>query len=72
MNKEPTVTCLSIDCPERRGGKCWFDKPISVKDKLMIAGEIRRYLDNPNYKMSKEFEQLFNTNKDKIYGDSMT
>lgn len=66
---EIKVTCLSINCPERTGGKCWFDKPISVKDKIMIAGELNRWMLDPNYKMSKKFENLFDTNKDKIFGD---
>lgn len=64
------VTCLSLNCPEQTGGKCWFDFPISVKDKLFIAKEIKKFLDDPNYQVTEEFEKLLNRRKDIIYGES--
>lgn len=67
------ITCFSINCPERTGGKCWFSAPVSVKDKMLIMKEIKDFLDKPDYELSPEFEKLFNENKDLIYNEiSMT
>lgn len=62
------VTCLSVDCPERKGGKCWFDKPITTIDKIMIDKQVKDFLKNPDLELSEEFEKLLNKFKDEIYG----
>jgi hypothetical protein len=62
--------CFSIDCPERTGGKCWFDIPMTMKDKLLVAKELKKFLDDPTYKVTEEFEKLLNKRKDIIYGES--
>lgn len=59
--------CFSIDCPERTGGKCWFDKPMTVKDKLLITRELKRFIENPDYEVSEEFNKLLNINKKEIF-----
>lgn len=62
-----SVMCFSIDCPERTGGKCWFDKPMTVKDKLLITRELKRFIENPDYEVSEEFNKLLNINKKEIF-----
>lgn len=65
-----TVHCLNVNCPERQGGKCWFDVPLSMVDKIMIDKEIKNFLKNPDYELSEEFEKLFDRNKEIIYGEA--
>lgn len=40
MNKisKPMVTCLSIDCPERKGGKCWLADGRTKQSRAVVKG----------------------------------
>lgn len=59
--------CLNVNCPEARGLKCWLNEPISVINNILIDKEIKTFMKSVDYKLSVEFEDLFNEKKSKIY-----